>query len=119
MILAYFFGPRRKQVPALDELSVLQPHDAIRIWRVGNPGLVDKAWPIIGDLPAWDRAKWLTPQFMRKVELGRTAWCVTRSDDDPSKVLKEERIPYGTSGMEIDTFYGQRAAELALSHILP
>jgi hypothetical protein len=119
MILAYFFGPRRNQVPALHDLNALQPHNAIQIWRVGDPGLVEKTWPIIGDLPVWERDRWRTPLFIRKVDVGRTAWCVTRSDDDPSKVLKEERIPYDTSGVQSDTFYGHKAAELALSHILP
>jgi hypothetical protein len=117
-ILAYLFGPKLTTIPALIEVEHLQPQEAIKVWHIGDLGLLEGKWPVIGDSACWDREKWPVPHFMRKDELSGSAWRVIYSDDDASKVVAEERIPYETTGLEVGGLYGSVAAELGLSRIL-
>jgi hypothetical protein len=41
VILAYFFGPHRSEVPSLDEVERLSPEDAVAVAHVGDLGLHD------------------------------------------------------------------------------
>lgn len=105
-------------MPTLDEIDRLEPHEAITVMRVGYLGLLDGSWPIIGDSPGWEREKWPIPAFIRKDDLSRTAWRVTYSDDDPSAVVAEERIPYDSTGLERDSLAGDKAAEVHLTQLI-
>lgn len=118
IILAYFFGPRREAVPALGELESLTPDAAIKVIRVSDLGLVDGSWTIIGDSPEWRREDWPIPVFIRKDDLGRAAWLVEYADDDPNRVVFEQRVPYDTAGYERDSLSGSGAAEIKVSRIL-
>jgi len=55
VILCYFFGPRQESVPILAEVEGLQPSGAIRALRVGDLGLIQGDWPIVGQSAAWYR----------------------------------------------------------------
>src|SRR5262245_62007255 len=82
MILVYLFGPKRDQLPALDELDQLEPNEAVKVRQASDLGLLDGSWPIIGDSPRWERDRWPIPACIRRDELGGTAWRVVYSDDD-------------------------------------
>ena len=125
IILAYFFGPKRERVPTLDEIDQLEPHEAVKVIRTSELGLMDGSWPIIGNSPRWERERWSIPAFIRREPLldipGETlppprAWRVIYSDEN--KVVSEHRIPYETTGLEPDGFSGHKAAEIHLSQIL-
>jgi hypothetical protein len=128
VILAYFFGPRRKLVPKLDEIEHLEPSEAFKVIRVSELGLVDGRWPIIGDSSRWERERWPIPAFIRREPMIRAslrgatitpkAWRVVYSEDDPNSVPAESCIAYETDGLEPDRLYGHRAAEVYLSQIL-
>ncbi len=118
IILAYLFGPKRERIPTLDEIDHLEPHEAVKVIRVGGLGLIDGSWPVIGDSPHWERERWPIPAFIRRDDLSRTAWRVIYSDDDPNSIPSEQRIPYETTGLEPDSLHGHRAAEIYLSQIL-
>jgi hypothetical protein len=118
IVLAYLFGPRRETIPYLQEIERLNPQDAIKVWMIGDLGILSGIWPVIGDSSMWTPEQWPTPNFIRKVDLGRQAWRVIYSDDNPNQVLSEERIPYDTPGLERDSLFGHKAAEFALSHLL-
>ncbi len=74
VILAYFFGPKRKSVPTLGEIEQLQPTDSVAALRASELGLLDGRWPIIGDSESWDRNRWPIPAFVRRDPLSATAW---------------------------------------------
>ena len=118
IILAYLFGARRDHVPTLDELDQLEPHQAVKVRRSSDLGLVDGSWPVISDSPRWERDRWPIPPCIRKDELSGTAWKVTYSDSDLSEVESEQRIPYETTGMETAGFSGSGAVEYVLSELL-
>ncbi len=117
-ILAYFFGPKRETIPALDELDNLTSDSAIRVARVGDLGIIEGSWPIIGDSAKWEREKWPIPAFIRKDDIGKAAWRIVYADDNPLQIITEERIPYDSSGYERDGLDGAGAAEIVLTRLL-
>jgi hypothetical protein len=118
VILAYLFGPRRETVPALTEVAVLQPSAAVKVARIGDLNIINGKWPIIGRTPEWQPSSWVMPRFVRSDELGRRAWSVQYSDDDPNLVSSEDPVPFGTSGLERDSVLGAGAAEIVLTKLL-
>lgn len=118
IILAYLFGPRRSTLPTLDELARLRAADALRHLRTGDLGLINGGWPILGQAQFWDRQAWPMPPFIRRAELLRRAWRAMYSDADPSKLEREESVPYDTPGMESDSLYGYGATELLMTKLL-
>ena len=115
IFLGYFFGPRHKKIPTIKDVEHLYQKDAIGVWRVGDLGLVDGSWTIIGKVPSWNRTEWSVPQFIRSDPLSHRAWRVTYSDDDMNTIPEEEEIPYGNEGYEPDSVRGCGAVEIVLS----
>jgi hypothetical protein len=119
IVLAYFFGPRRQVIPDLADLDMLDPDDAIAIMRIGDLGLIDGTWRIIGELACWDRGRWPVPTFTRTdTVLKPVAWRVRYSDDDPGVLVSEERIPFEAGIPSSSGLFGAEAAVIALSRIL-
>ncbi|HEV7814429.1 MAG TPA: Imm26 family immunity protein [Janthinobacterium sp.] len=118
IILAYLFGPKREEVPTLAELAGLRPGAAIRRLRTGDLGLINRRWPIIGQLDNWERGDWPMPPFIRRAELLKRAWRANYLDADPGKLEREESIPYTTQNLESDSLYGYGATEILLSKLL-
>lgn len=118
IILAYFFGPKRDAVPAMEELERLTPDAAIKVARVGDLGIMEGSWPLVGESENWDREKWPIPHFIRKDDISRTAWRVVYADDNPNEVILEAPVPYETSGYERDALLGAGAAEIVVTQLL-
>lgn len=119
IVLAYFFGPKVESVPKLEDVACLRPEQSVWIRLVGDLGLIDGTWPIIGDSANWDRREWPVPVFTRRVDiLVKAAWRVQYSDDDPNVVVAEERIPYDPSLPNTDGSSGHLAAQVHLSRIM-
>jgi hypothetical protein len=91
-LLGYFFGPRRNEVPTMEDVERLAPSSAALICKFGHLGLRDGKWPIIGRAAAWDRQAWPTPTFARYEELSGRTYEVTYADDDPNRVIAERLI---------------------------
>lgn len=84
-VFGYFFRPRCENIPALDDIIVFQPKDAV--WRAmfGDLGLLEEKWPIIGHSVAWDRSAWPLPPFVRIDVLNpQKAYKTRYSEDDIS-----------------------------------
>jgi hypothetical protein len=118
IILCYFFGPRRLSLPTVTELEHLQTKDALKVLRVGDLGLTNKSWPIIGVATSWNRTDWPMPVFLRTEYLTSRVWRVYYSDDDPLEIVKEERETSGDSTLIRNSTFGYVAAELVLDHVL-
>ena len=70
VLLGYFFGPRRTELPTLDDVTGLRPDAAVWITRFTDHGLRGRRrsgilWPILGRLADWDRSTWPLPVFAR------------------------------------------------------
>jgi hypothetical protein len=118
IVLAYFFGPKWDIIPALGFAEGLQSKDAVNCLRIGDLGLIDGSWHVLGVLPNWNRQAWPMPTLVRRDELSKRAWRSVYSDSDPSKLTREEPIPYEGCELERDALYGYGAAELLLTKLL-
>ena len=114
IIFSYLFGPRRSALPTADELSNLSPETAVEYRRIGDLGLLNGEWPIIGVHPLWDRSKWPMMPFIRKIDLARAARIVYYSEDDPSTREREVPTPFETTGFQSDGLAGYKFAEQKL-----
>ena len=63
VVLGYFFGPARPQLPALDELGELAVDAAVAVRWFGDLSLNSGEWPLIGRVAQWQRAAWPVPVF--------------------------------------------------------
>ena len=55
ILLGYFFGSRRSEIPSIHELTTLTPKDAVYVCRLGDLGLFNGTWSVIGQLPGWNK----------------------------------------------------------------
>jgi len=118
-ILAYFFGIRYDTIPLLSDLKSYTAADAIRILQIGDLGLINGEWKVIGQAPNWNRSQWPMPNFVRREPISNRIWLVTYSDDDPNLVLSEELITEEKAiGLEPDVLSGYGAVEKKLSKLL-
>ena len=118
VILCYFFGPCRDQLPKLEDVKHANHSEAIIAHRVGDLGLTSGEWPVIGHSESWDRSKWPVPVFIRRDPLRPLAWRVYRSNDDPNIIIREEATPLEENSLERDSVLGSGAAETVLTKLL-
>lgn len=118
IVLAYFFGPRRDAVPVLPEVEDLRATDAIKCVRLGDLGMVNGEWPIIGASSGWVRKDWLVPSFFRRDPLSKRVWLVRYSDSDPSQVEQETLGSYEVGDLEEDSLCGYGSVEIKLTKLL-
>ena len=99
--LGYFFGPRRRVLPTLEEIEGLSPGDAAFVGIFGDLGLIKGRWPIIGRDAAWNPRRWAMPAFGRIEEATGRAFRVEYDDVNLPRVRREvsatreevERLP--------------------------
>jgi Immunity protein 26 len=119
VLLGYFFGPLRSEVPRLEDVAGLRPGDAVLVGKFGHLGIVQGKWPLLGRLDGWDRRDWPTPVFVRYEELTGRSFRVFYDDDDPNRVLREEQAAPGEAEQAPkDGLMGAGFAEGALSRLL-
>lgn len=115
-LFGYFFGPK---MASPEELSFenIEPEKAIMTPIFGDLGLLNGEWTVIGTLPDWRRDVWPMPDFVRRDPIGKRAWRVRYTDDDPSKIESEESVPFDTNLLpNLSSGYG--AVELKLTKLL-
>jgi hypothetical protein len=118
IILAYLFGTKFGEIPGTDAAKNLQPIHAIRRLRVGDLGLVNGEWRVLGESEGWQRTDWPMPNFVRRDDLSKCAWRVSYSDSDPGKLIAEEPVPFDATGLEVSGLFGYGAVELLLTKML-
>lgn len=87
-ILGYFFGPRRSEPPTMADTVGLMHRDAIVIGDVGDLGLLNGEWLVIGQQPNWNRGDWPMPLFTN--EDGPRLYLCTYDEDDPAELVHRE-----------------------------
>jgi hypothetical protein len=110
VVLCYFFGPRRRVRAALSEVETLRPSEAIGVFRVGDLGLINGEWAVLGRSSHWHREEWPIPHFVRRDPLSGRAWRVEYSDIDPNEVVREAPITEIDPGLQRDSLSGYGAA---------
>jgi Immunity protein 26 len=119
VLLGYFFGPRRSDVPMIGDVTGLKPDDAVLVRQFGDLGIIRGQWPALGHLEGWDRAEWPMPIFVRYEELTGRSFRVYYDDDDPNSVPREEQIPPGEAEQgPKDGLMGFGFAEKTLTQLL-
>jgi len=88
------------------------------VLRVGDMGLANGRWPVIGDAVDWQRALWPMPAFIRRSEPAHHAWRAVYADSDPGRPEREVSVPYDMAGLESDLLYGYGSIELLMSKLL-
>jgi hypothetical protein len=64
-LFAYFFGPKRAELPSTRDKFGLVARDAIWKSQLGDLGLINGAWAIREQLASWSRSEWPLPRFVR------------------------------------------------------
>ena len=118
VILAYLFGPKRETVPNLPEVAGLDHSAAVKVARIGDLGLINGEWPILGRSPQWLRDNWPNPKFLVWDGISRRAWIVQYADDNPTKLILQESVVPDTSTLDRDITYGAGAVEIELTELL-
>ncbi len=115
--LGYFFPPLGQDIPSINDVVDLAPEQAIDVRLFGDLFLHDGRWSIIGEDPAWIRARWPFPNFIRRERLTNPPrfWRVIYDDDDPTKILLEERMSGDDESLQPDLLSGAGAVELVLT----
>jgi len=118
-LFGHFFGPRHRDLPTLENVAELTPAEAVLVGRFGHLGLLHGEWPIIGRTEGWDRTEWPIPVFVRYEELTGRTLKVYYDDNDPVRLLREERLRRGESaeGPE-DGLMGAGFVEIRLGMLL-
>ena len=119
VLLGYFFGPRRNELPTSSAVADLNADEAIKVCRFGDLSLLDGEWPIIHRPTSWDRNEWPMPAFARTELPDGRRWRVEYDDSDPNSVLSEARLQGNTDCLERDSVLGAGAVELQLTKLLP
>ena len=117
VILCYFFGQHRTAVPALGEVRLSKPHEAVNMVRVGDLSLIRGEWPVIGEAMSWKRSDWPMPPFVRRDKISDRAWRVLYSDIGPLVIACEMPEVYDRT-LECDAMLGSGAAEVMLTKLL-
>ena len=115
-LFGYFFGPKMKSVTDLN-MDELSPENAVLSVVFGDLGLMNGEWSVIGALPDWQREEWPMPDFVRRDDIGKRAWRVRRSDNDPSVVESEEPTDFDTN-LPPNWSSGYGSVELKLTKLL-
>lgn len=115
IILAYFLGPRRSAIPSLSETKDLCATDAINVFRLGDLGIMNGEWPIIGASSGWAREDWPMPSFFRQDPLSKRVYLVRYSDSDPSQIEQEYLVTDVSGSLEEDKLCGYGSVEIILT----
>lgn len=118
MLLTYLFGKKFVEIPSLADVATWRSTDAIKCLRIGDLGLLNGEWPVLGEAHDWKRADWPMPSFLRREDFSKRAWRVTFDEADPSHIAREELVPHDLSGLESAGSFGYGAVELLLTKLL-
>jgi len=118
VLFGYFFGPRYPETPKLSELTNLSPEDAILRCRFGDLSLMEGAWPVLGQMPGWERAAWKMPPFVRHDPLTGGKTQVIYSDANPNVVVSEMKLAPDADIEPKDGMAGAGFVELKMTKLL-
>ena len=118
LLVGYFFGPRREQLPGDPDAEELQPEDAALICRFSDLAFLRKEWPLLGSRDPAAVQEWPLPLFARQDAVSGDVRLVRYQDDDPRIELEAIRTPgERASDHAPDGAWGNGAVEEKLTSI--
>ncbi len=117
-ILCHFFGPRLEHVPEVRDDWEMTASNAVAVARVGDLGLYDRSWPVLGRFENWNRDEWPMPQFVSEDPLTGKLWLVDYDDNDPGARIGRTRIDAWPPRAVRDGLWGSGAAEIKVDKLL-
>ena len=118
VLFGYFFGPRRGEVPTIDDARGLSPDDAVLAERFGDLGIRDRTWSLLGPLETWERERWSIPALRRTESLTGRSWKVVYGDDPGTRIREEPCSAEVASRLRPNALAGAGAVEIALTELL-
>jgi hypothetical protein len=118
--LGYFFGPKHEELPNSDDISALQPSDAVLITWFGDLGIIRGKWPLIFSNRAFRSEEWPIPLFRRDAT-SEKGWLVeyhhnaTGYDGIMRETLHEMK---DLEGLPREADFGSGAIEIELTKVL-
>lgn len=118
LILGYFFGPRYPTVPTLNDAVGLGHADAMQRMIFGDLELLNGLWPVLGELPDWERSKWPMPNFSHKDSLSDQMY-LRIYDENTLEDIGERRISADEArNLPEDGTFGAGAVRIVLSRLI-
>jgi hypothetical protein len=119
MIVGYFFGPRCRTVPTLEQVSSLRSNEALLVCRCGDLSLVDGTWPLIGHTSEAAALKWPVPPFLSKDPISGELRKVFYRDEDIRQIAHHEpALREEVAHLHRDGLFGAGAVEIRLTSLL-
>jgi hypothetical protein len=119
IIVGYFFGPRRRTVPTLAQVSGLKSDEALLICRCGDLSLVDGTWPLIGHASESAATRWPVPAFLSKDPISGELRKVFYTDEDIRQIAHHEpALREEVAHLHRDGLFGAGAVEIRLTSLL-
>jgi Immunity protein 26 len=116
IVLGYFVGPRRVDLPAPEQLTSFSADDAFEVCFFADTSLRNGRWPLLGRIPGWDRTRWPLPAFGRRSIISDHSWRVEFDEGDLSDSVREVPISVEEcKGLPPDGLSGDRAMEISLT----
>lgn len=116
-ILGYFFGPRLSSIDNFSFDCIIH-ENSVYCKIFGDIGLIENRWPIIGQLPEWNRNEWTMPIFIkRKYYPNNRSVLVYYDENNPDNWIRDEIIEGDRDLPEAGTA-GYQFIEIKLSKIL-
>jgi Immunity protein 26 len=120
ILLGYFFGPRRFELPKVADLLALTPEEAVLVDRFGDLCLFRQEWPVLGPTPDWDRGRWVMPAFGSVEVFSGVGWRIEYPDDDPAAQPRRTRVPAEEAQRLLaNRLQGAVAVAIRLNQLLP
>lgn len=89
LLLGYFFGLPRPDLPPLAELQRLKASDAVLVCRVKDSALHRGFWRVIAGGKQWRHEDWPMPSFLRREGLSGRAIRVDYDNDNLTTPARE------------------------------
>jgi Immunity protein 26 len=120
-MLAYFYLDEFVNENLDESIDNLKASDSIAIWKVGDLGMINGEWKVIGKRSKWDRNDFPMPKCVREdVFQPGWGWIVQYSEDDMLESTSETRIELKENMEDFirDGILGYGLAEELLSDIV-
>jgi hypothetical protein len=117
ILLGYFFGPKRDELPSFDETRCLSASAAIEVCRFGDLHVHDGTWPLLGLDATFRRENWPFPKFGRVPPVG--ACSLIEYGHDPASPIRQTVISHADAVRQPqDCMCGAGSVEIGLTRLL-
>jgi hypothetical protein len=118
LIFGYFFGPHIMDPARATIPHEIKPRDALLVGKFGDLGLVNGAWPLLGESHCWREEEWRMPPMVR-INTGEGTAFLSVYDEDSFECVSEKPCDPGlVDQYPYDRTMGYGAVEIRLTSLL-